>query len=301
MHVACMKRGLFLLALLLGVLPLSLPAAPLRVVASFLPLSAAALSIGGDRVEVSQLAGQGVGPHEFSPKPSDLKKLAGADLLLVNGLGLEEWLQEAVRKIGSSRLKVVDVSAAISPLEDPTELKLSGETKRAEGANPHAWLDPVLAQKQALAIRDAFVAADPANAAFYAANAEQYLAQLRELDEAFRAALARLPSRDLITFHDAFPYFAARYGLNYLGSVEEFPEKSPSPRALARLVDLIQSHHVKVVFSEEGYAPKLLDTIAEQSGAKVAEIDTLEVGPAEADGYLRRMRSNLAVLQKAWQ
>ncbi len=302
MHVACMKKSLLGL-LFLGLLGLGAQAAPLRIVTSFLPISAATLSIVGDRAEVSQLTGQGVGPHEFEPKPSDLRKIADADLLIVNGLGLEGWLDDVVHKIGNPNLKVIDASAGIAPLENPTELKLSGpsDAKTADGANPHAWLDPVLAKQQAATILAAVQAADPANASYYAANAQAYFAKLDQLNADYAAELAKLPSRDLITFHDAFPYFAARYGLNYLGSVEEFPEKAPSPRELGHLVDLINQHHVRVVFAEEGYEPKLLQTIAEQTGARLAQIDTLEVGPASADGYLDRMRSNLAVLQKAWQ
>jgi len=291
------------LLLLFALLPLAANAAPLRIVTSFLPLSAATLSIVGDRAEVSQLTGQGVGPHEFEPKPSDLKKITRADLLIVNGLGLEGWLDDVVEKVGGSHLKVVDASAGIVPLENPSELKLTGgsDGKTADGANPHAWLDPVLAKQQAAAILAAVQAADPANASYYAANAQAYASKLDQLNADFAAELAKLPSRDLITFHDAFPYFAARYGLNYLGSVEEFPEKAPSPRELGHLVDLINARHVRVIFAEEGYEPKLLQTIAAQTGAKVANIDTLEVGPPGANGYLERMRSNLAVLQKAWQ
>ena len=299
MHVACMKKSLlflFGLAVLTVAAQAQAGTAPLRIVTSFLPISAATLSIVGDRAEVSQLTGQGVGPHEFEPKPSDLRKIADADLLIVNGLGLEGWLDAVVHKVGDAHLKVVDASAGIAPLENPTELKLSGpsDAKTADGANPHAWLDPVLAKQQAAAILAAVEAADPA-------NAQAYFAKLDQLNADFAAELAKLPSRDLITFHDAFPYFAARYGLNYLGSVEEFPEKAPSPRELGHLVDIINSHHVRIVFAEEGYEPKLLQTIAGQTGAKLAQIDTLEVGPASANGYLERMRSNLAVLQKAWQ
>ncbi len=300
-----MKLRLLLPLLLLSLGAASLPAAPLRVVASFLPLYATTKSIVGDRAEVTQLAQAGVGPHEFSPKPSDLKTLAAADLLVVNGVGLEEWLDKTVQEVGSPKLVVVDASFGIAARANPATVAVpdgaKGDDEGGTGANPHVWLDPVLEKKQAENILAALRKADPANAAYYAANEAAYAAKLDALDADFRALFATLKEKNLLTFHDAFPYFAARYGLNYLGSVEEFPEKAPTPRALAHIVDLIKANHVKVVFAEEGYEPKILRTLAEQTGATVAQLDTLEVGEPDAGAYLTRMRANLDALRKAWQ
>lgn len=306
MHSACMKPAPAVAALLLAALSVSLSqAAPLKIVASFLPLYATTKSIVGDRAEVSQLARAGVGPHEFAPKPSDLKTLAGADLLVVNGVGLEEWLDKTVKEVGSAKLVVVNASAGIAARPNPATLPVPDGVKSDDegdsGANPHVWLDPVLEKKQAANILAAVEKADPANAAYYAANAQAYAAKLDALDADFRALFAGLKETNLITFHDAFPYFAARYHLHYLGSIEEFPEKAPSPRALAHVVDLIKQHHVTVLFAEEGYEPKLLRTLAAQTGAVVSEIDTLEVGEPDAGAYLTRMRANLDALKKAWQ
>jgi ABC-type Zn uptake system ZnuABC Zn-binding protein ZnuA len=110
-----------------------------------------------------------------------------------------------------------------------------------------------------------------------------------------------LPGKNLITFHDAFPYLARRYGLNYVGYIEAFPEKDPTPGQLKSLVGAIGKHQVKVLFAETGYSPAILRSLAEQTGARVAELDTLEVGEANPDAYLIRMRNNLKALQKAWQ
>jgi ABC-type Zn uptake system ZnuABC Zn-binding protein ZnuA len=280
-------------------------AAPLRIVASFLPLYATTKTIVGDRAEVFQLARAGVGPHEFAPKPSDLKTLSTADLLVVNGVGLEEWLDKTVKEVGSPRLVVVNASAGIAARANPATLPVPDGVKSDDegetGANPHVWLDPVLEKKQAENILAAVRKADPANADYYTANERAYVAKLDALDADFRTLFASVKDTNLITFHDAFPYFAARYHLHYLGSIEEFPEKAPSPRALAHIVDLIKADHVKVLFAEEGYEPKLLRSLAAQTGAVVSEIDTLEVGEPDADAYLTRMRANLDALKKAWQ
>ena len=300
-----MKKPFLFLAFSLATVAMA-SAAPLKIVASFLPLYAHVKTIGGDRVEVVCLARNGVDPHDFAPKPSDLKAIAGADLLVVNGLGMESWLDGVIKEAASTKLVFVDSSWGIAPKHNPTYVKVpglpKGEDQDVNGVNPHAWLDPVLAQQQVrtiLAMMDKF---DPADAPYFDANAKAYLAQIAALDVDFLSLFTTLSagSMNLVTFHDAFPYFAARYGLNYLGSIEEFPEKAPSPQALAHLVDLIKAHHVKVLFAEKGYEPKLLRTIAEQTGATVAELDTIEVGEPVADAYLVRMQANLDALRKAW-
>jgi ABC-type Zn uptake system ZnuABC Zn-binding protein ZnuA len=112
--------------------------------------------------------------------------------------------------------------------------------------------------------------------------------------------LAPLPNKNLVTFHDAFPYLATRYGLNYVGCVSQFPEKDPPPRQLAGLIDRIRVSKAGVIFAETGYAPGLLTEIARQTGTRVSELDTLEIGEGHASAYLDRMRGNLAALKAAF-
>jgi ABC-type Zn uptake system ZnuABC Zn-binding protein ZnuA len=158
-----------------------------------------------------------------------------------------------------------------------------------------------VAIRQVATIAEALAARDPVHAETYRANAARYTAELEKLDAEFSATLEPLPDKNLITFHDAFPYLARRYGLNYVGYVEAFPEKDPTPRQLKALIDAIRRLNVKVLFAEVGYEPKILTALAEQTGAKVAELDTLEVGEADPQAYLIRMRANLRALQKAWE
>jgi zinc transport system substrate-binding protein len=281
----------------------------LRIVTSFLPIQSHTMAIAGPHAEVVQLLGKDTGPHDFQLSPSDVKKLADADLLIINGAGIEDWLDDLVKKSGNKNLVVVDTSKGVKLVESPEEVAIAGggnghghghHHHHGHGGNPHIWLDPVIAQKQAANIVAALQKADPVNATAYAENGKTYAAKLKALDADYRTTLAPLTNKNLVTFHDAFPYLAARYGLNYVGAISEFPEKDPTPRQLASLVDKIRDLKVGVLFAETGYAPGLLRRIAEQTGAKVSTLDTLEVGTGQADAYLKRMEKNLTSLQKAF-
>jgi zinc/manganese transport system substrate-binding protein len=278
----------------------------LQVVTSFLPVQSHTLAIAGDLVNVKQLLAKDTGPHDFQLTPADVKKLSDADLLIINGVGIEEWLGELIKKSGNKNLVVVDTSNGIKLVESPEEIEIGHSHSHAhdhdhgDGANPHIWLDPVIAKKQAANIVAALQKADPANASAYAQNGKVYEAKLSALDSDYRSTLAPLPNKNLVTFHDAFPYLAARYKLNYVGAISEFPEKDPTPKQLAALVDKIRSLKVGVLFAENGYAPGLLKKIAGETGAKVSELDTLEVGQGTPTAYLDRMGANLESLRKAF-
>ena len=278
----------------------------LNIVTSFLPVQSHTLAIAGDHANVKQLLAKDTGPHDFQLTPADVKKLSDADLLIINGAGIEEWLGELIKKSGNKNLVVVDTSNGIKLVESPEEIEIGHSHSHAhdhdhgDGANPHIWLDPVIAKKQAANIVAALQKADPANASSYAKNGKVYEAKLSALDSDYRSTLAPLPNKNLVTFHDAFPYLAARYKLNYVGAISEFPEKDPTPKQLAALVDKIRSLKVGVLFAENGYAPGLLKKIAGETGAKVSELDTLEVGQGTPTAYLDRMGANLESLRKAF-
>ncbi len=278
----------------------------LNIVTSFLPVQSHTLAIAGDHANVKQLLAKDTGPHDFQLTPADVKKLSDADLLIINGAGIEEWLGELIKKSGNKNLVVVDTSNGIKLVESPEEIEIGHSHSHAhdhdhgDGANPHIWLDPVIAKKQAANIVAALQKADPSNASAYAQNGKVYEAKLSALDSDYRSTLAPLPNKNLVTFHDAFPYLAARYKLNYVGAIAEFPEKDPAPKQLAALVDKIRSLKVGVLFAENGYAPGLLKKIAGETGAKVSELDTLEVGQGTPTAYLDRMGANLESLRKAF-
>lgn len=297
---------------------------PLRIVTTILPLQAHTLAITGGLAEVEQLLSRDTGPHDFQLTPSDVRRIAQADMLIINGGGLESWLDDLIRQAGNPNLVVVDTSLGIEAVESPPEMELGEAGLRGsgndehhhgaghhhehgechvcgeEGRNPHFWLDPVLALQQARTILAALEKADPKNASTYQSNARSYFEELQKLDTEFRETLARLPNKKLVTFHNAFPYLAQRYGLEYVGYVEQFPEKDPSPQQLAALVRLIRKHSIGVLFAEQNYSTHLLERLARESGAVVSTLDTLEVGLGEQQSYIERMRGNLETLRRAF-
>lgn len=304
---------LFLSVLLTALLSTTLPAQEpkkLRIVTSFTPLTAHAKALVDDRAMVEQLVDRETGPHDYELKPSDVKKIAEADLLIVNGLGLEGWLAELVKKTAKTKVRVIDTSSGIPTVAAPAAIEVLPHDHSAHGhhhhhdhgdRNPHIWLDPLLAKKQAETILAALLQADPDGKPVYEKNARAYFAELDKLHAEFTRVLGSVKERDLVTFHDAFPYLAKRYNLNYVGFIEEYPEKDPTPKQLALLVDAIRSRKIKVLFAETGYSPKLMETIARQTGARTALLDTLEIGVGDAGSYLERMRKNLDALRQAWQ
>jgi zinc transport system substrate-binding protein len=270
----------------------------LRILATFLPVHAHAAVVAGDRATVESLVASDIGAHDYSPRPLDMLRISHADVLVLNGAGMEPWLADLTRQAGSNKLRVVDLSTGIDLLLSPPAF---GQSNAHSGEpNPHIWLDPLIAIQQVITLRDALIAADPNGTSIYEKNAATYLQRLRSLDAEFHNILGPLPSKKLVTFHDAFPYLARRYGLESLGFISEFPEHDPSPAALAALIESIRAAEVKILFAETGYPPALLERVASATGARLSTLDTLEVGQAGPDAYLDGMQRNLEALKKAF-
>ena len=273
---------------------------PLQVMASVLPVTLFTRAVASGCAQVESLVPVNLSPHDWQATPADLARLSQADVLVINGLGLESQLDKLVEASGNTRLRRIDTSRGVAPITEPSQAAHADHASDHGPLNPHIWLDPVIAKKQAANIVAALQKADPANASAYAQKGKVYEAKLSALDSDYRSTLAPLPNKNLVTFHDAFPYLAARYKLNYVGAISEFPEKDPTPKQLAALVDKIRNLKVGVLFAENGYAPGLLKKIASETGAKVSELDTLEVGQGTPTAYLDRMGANLESLRKAF-
>jgi zinc transport system substrate-binding protein len=275
----------------------------LRVLVTFLPVHAHASAIAGDRAIVESLISGDTGAHDFSPRPADMQRIAEADVLVFNGAGMEPWLVDLTKQAAQEDLKKIDLSTGITLL--PNSTSLDGDDHDHHGCdhgefNPHYWLDPILAIQQAETLRDALIAADPDGTEIYQKNAATYIARLRELDADFQRLLGPLSSKKLVTFHDAFPYLAKRYDLEMIGYLSQFPERDPAPAELAALIKRIRSADVKILFSEAGYEPALLQRVATETGTKIATLDTLEVGKSGPTAYLDGMRNNLNILQESF-
>ncbi len=282
------KLAASLLALLSFSAVPSSAAEPLRVVTSFYPVYVAALNVtaGVEGVEVSNLTSPHVGClHDYQLTAGDARKLAEADVLLANGAGMEPFLEKVTKQ--SPDLRVVEVSEGI-PLLD---------------GNPHVWVCFEGASRQVDNITDALSALAPDKAEALRANAESYKASLAALDERMHEALAPHAGARIMTFHEAFPYFARDFNLELVGVVEREPGTEPSARGLADTIKLVREREVKALFTEPQYSDRSAQVISRETGVKVHELDPMATGPSDPEAargaWLAAMEKNLAVLQEA--
>lgn len=284
-------------------------ASQLKVMAVTTFLADMARNVAGDRATVEALMPIGADLHAFQPTPQDMARISECDVLVINGAGLEEWLEDALRNTGGS-CAVVEASAGL-------EARIPDEDEEAESAeshddehhpeqDPHFWLDPISVMTYARNLRDAFSRADPAGAQDYAADAEVYIAQLAELDAWIREQIAGIPEakRLLVTNHMSFGYFADRYDLRIVGSILPGTSTvaSPSARELADLVARIRDLGVVAVFLETGTNPQLAEQLARETGVRVVYdlyTHSLTDAAGPAPTYIAMMRHNTAAIAAA--
>ena len=263
----------------------------LNVAASFSILADFARNVGGDKVDVVSLVGPNGDVHVYVPAPSDARKVADAKLLLVNGLGLEGWLPRLVQSSGS-KASIVTASNGIAPLEHGSE------------ADPHAWQSVANAKIYVANIREALAAADPGDAAAFRANADRYLAELDALDRDVRTAVAQIPPerRKVISTHNAFGYFAAAYGIQFIAPSGVSTETEPSARDIAAIIQQIRAEKVPAVFLENISDDRLIRRIAAETGARVGGTlysDSLTDEKGVAPTYIAMVRHNIKALSSA--
>lgn len=263
----------------------------LNVVASFSILGDFVRSVGGDRVNVTTLVGADGDVHVYTPAPADAKRVANAKLVIVNGLGLEGWLPRLVESSGA-RAQVVTASAGIAPL------------KLGTGADPHAWQSVANAKVYVTDIANALAAADPDDAEFFRGQAKAYLEKLETLDREVREAIGKIPPerRKVISTHNAFGYFAAEYGVQFIAPLGVSTETEPSARDIAAIIGQIRAQKIPAVFLENISDDRLMRRIAAETGAKlggtlISDGLTSEKGPAPT--YIDMVRHNIKALTSA--
>jgi zinc transport system substrate-binding protein len=292
-------------AALLWVVATSAAERKVRVVASFFPLYCWTANITGEHGQVESLLGSGSEPHEYAFKIADARKLTSADLIVVNGLDLEVWLPRFLRTSKASAGKVVHVTSGLEEqliFGEHHHHHGHAEERRhgheAEAPNEHIWLDPVLAAHGVSNILSSLQRVAPAHGVAYAENARNYVIRLHQLDADIRQRLASVTNRSLVTYHDAFPYFAQRYGLDIVAVVEKTAEVNPTPKYLTRLRRIMRERGISVIFVESGGMTRVARRIAADLGVRLIELDTLESGPLTPAAYEERMRHNAMVLQQ---
>jgi ABC-type Zn uptake system ZnuABC Zn-binding protein ZnuA len=229
----------------------------LHVLVTISTFESFARAVGGDRVTVDSLVPIGASPEDYQPSPPDIDKLHAADILVENGVGLEVWLARTIDNAKNASLVIVTATKGLP----------------VKNGNPHLWMDPELARGYVRNIRDAFVARDPAGKAVYVRNAAAYDAKLVALEREIAAKIATIPpaSRSMIVFHNAWQYYDDRFGLRTIGVLELSPGQEPNPQYVSQLIGLAKSNHVRAVFAEPEYSPKLVDSLAESAGISTVE------------------------------
>ena len=264
-----------------------------HIVTSFYPMYIDVINLtdGVEGVTVTNMTKPQTGClHDYQLTTEDMKTLEKADAFVVNGAGMESFLDKVIKM--QEGMTVIDASRGIDLMEEDGE------------ANPHVWLSITKDIEQVKNIRDQLKEADPAHADQYEANAETYLAKLEALKAEMHAALDDVPHKDIVTFHEAFPYFAEEFGLHILGVIEREPGADPTPAELETTIEQVKELPVKVQFAEPQYSPAAAETIARETGAKLYSLDPVVTGeatPDAKDAYLEAMRKNMETLKEALQ
>ena len=243
----------------------------LRVVSTVSPITSLVENIGGNRIELTGIVPEGANSHTFEPAPSVAAVLAGADLFVANGLLLEEPAIELARATGRADAVILLLGdKAITPQEWVYDFSFP----ESDGhPNPHLWTAPHLALKYAEIIRDELTSLDPANGDYYNENYEKLKLRIDDLDRRITLAVATIPPqhRKLLTYHDSFPFFAPRYGLEIIGAIQPSDFTEPSPREVGKLIEQVRETGVPAIFGSRAFPSKVMEQIAKEGGAEFVD------------------------------
>ena len=263
------------------------------VVTSFYPMYISTINIANDipDVKVVNLTKPITGClHDYQMTPDDMKTLSTASVFVINGAGMESFMEKVMDE--RKALKVIDASHGI-------ELIKGESSDGHESANPHVWVSVSLAMKQVANIAEGLALADPKNADKYRSNAKMYLEKLEALKKKMHESLDGVRNKKIVTFHEAFPYFAKEFGLEIVAVIEREPGSEPNAKELAETIETVRNSGIKALLAEPQYPAKCTETIAKETSAKVYILDPAVTGPMEADAYIKSMEGNLETLKKA--
>lgn len=287
----------------------------LNIVTSFYPLYISTINITKDipNVTVTNMTKAQTGClHDYQLTPQDLKTLENADILVVNGAGMESFLDGIISQYPN--LQIVDATKGLSLLEDDThshedhdhdhdhEDEHSEDDEHDHEYNAHVWVSVTGNIDEVKNISSQLEDLNPENKEAYEANTNTYVSKLEDLKNEMHAELDNLPNRDIITFHEAFPYFAEEFNLNIAGVIEIEPDSEPSAKEIEEVINTIKDKNIKSLFTEPQYSSKVAETIATETGATIYELDPIVTGdsnPDAYDDYINKMKKNLDVLKEA--
>ncbi len=292
------------------------------VVATVFPLADWTRQVGGERVYVETLLPAGASPHTFDPAPRDMRLIARSRLFLKTGLNMDDWGASLVKSAGANGPQVISIGNMLleaAKLPDVAHLDESVENVGAEEAhgpgnhnghehkghnhgdvNPHFWLDPQLVIESVVIIRDALTKIDPDGEAVYAANADKYLQDLKDMDAEVAAMLEPYAGQAFVSFHNAWPYLARRYHLKIAAVIEEYAGKTPSEKYLRTVTDRLKALKIRTIFTEPQLNPRVAELIAKAAGGSTSMLDPYGTeGDKERGSYLLTMRYNAQKLAAA--
>jgi zinc transport system substrate-binding protein len=268
--------------------PSTTPTPTLKVLATFYPLYDFAQNVGGSKIEASILVPETVDVHDFEPTPSSIQLVATADVLIYNGAGLEPWIQEVVNSAGNTNLVLVDSSQGIQLLPVSPEFQRNNET-----ADPHIWLNPVLAKQQVNNILQGLIQADPTDSRYFTQNAQTYQAKLDTLNSEAINATSNVATRYFVTFHEAFGYFAKQYSLTQIPIAGPFQEE-PTPSDIQNVINAIHQYRLLYVGYESLENPAIPQSISSQTNATLIQMNPIEGLTSEekaaGDNYITLMQ-----------
>ncbi|OHV87860.1 zinc ABC transporter substrate-binding protein AztC [Mesorhizobium sp. ORS 3428] len=279
-------------------------AAPLKVVASFTVIADFAKNVGGDRVNITTIVGPDGDAHVYEPSPADAVAMAGADVVLVNGLHFEGFLQRLV-DASATKASIVTLTKGVTPIDFKQEFADADATAGGKTVtDPHAFQSISNAKVYVKNIADAFCAADSAGCDSYKANAAAYTQKLDALEGEVKVAIQSIPpeKRVVITSHDAFGYFEHEYGLTFLAPQGIATDSEPSAADVARLVEQVKQDKAAAIFIENITNPRLIEQIAGETGIKVGGTlysDALSGSDGPASTYIDMMRNNITQIKGA--
>ncbi|MBP8640290.1 MAG: zinc ABC transporter substrate-binding protein [Oscillospiraceae bacterium] len=261
----------------------------IKVSVSFNALKEFTSAVGGDKVEISTIIPDGTEPHDFEPKAQDLVALSEASVFIYNGLGMEAWAQDAISAANNDAMIVVEASKGITPITNTDEEEISEHGQY----DPHIWLSLKCAEAEVANIKDALVKADPENKDYYEDNSSSFIAQLESLYNEYSQKFSSVEKKGFVTGHAAFAYLCKDFGLSQNSVEDVFAEGEPTAKQLTELVEYCKDNGVTTVFAEEMASPEVSETLANEVGAKVETIYTIE-SAEDGKTYLERMGDNLS-------
>lgn len=267
----------------------------ISIIASFYPLYEFSREIGQDKVSVSLLVPPGIEPHDWEPTVSDLQKIHQSDLIIINGIGFENWINDI--DITNSDIIIVDTSKGISIIDNKFLHDDSNHHDEFNG-DPHIWLNPVMAKIQVTNIANALALIDPINEKYYKENSLSYIEKLDSLDNKIKNELSSC-NKDIIVFHNAFSYFTREYGLNQHTIIQSNESNAePSAKNLQHVINLAREYKIDVIFAEENFDTRISQVIANEINGKVLVLSPIEVVDKNSN-YLIEMTNNLSNLKEA--